>query len=68
LTALKQAEDNEKIIIRVFNPTRETVSGTFKCEFKNAKIVNLNEEPECNADLNNITVKPYQILTLEVEK
>ena len=36
--------------------------------FKNAKIVNLNEEYEKDADLNNIIVKPYQILTIEVEK
>ena len=68
LTALKKAEDSNKIIIRVFNPTNKTVTGAFKCEFKNAKIVNLNEEYESNAELNNITVKPYQILTIEVEK
>jgi len=68
LTALKKAEDSDKVIIRVYNPTNKAVTGTFKCEFKNAKIVNLNEEYESDADLNNITVNPYQILTLEVEK
>ncbi|MBQ3553513.1 MAG: alpha-mannosidase [Clostridia bacterium] len=68
LTAFKQAEDSEKIIIRVYNPTKETVTGAFVCPYKNAKIVNLNEEYEAEADLSNITVKPHQILTIEVEK
>ena len=68
LTAFKQAEDSEKIIIRVYNPTKETVTGAFICPFKNATIVNLNEEYEAEADLTKITVKPHQILTIEVEK
>ena len=68
LTALKKAEDSDKVIIRVYNPTKETVKGEFKCDFKNAKIVNLNEEYEAETDLKNVTVKPHQILTIEVEK
>ena len=68
LTAMKKAEDSDKIIIRVYNPTKETVTGAFRCEFRNAGIVNLNEEYEEDADLKNVCVKPYQIVTIEAEK
>ena len=68
LTAMKKAEDSDKVIIRVYNPTDKAVTGEFKCGFKNGKIVNLNEEYEQDADLKNITLNPYQILTIEVEK
>ena len=68
LTAMKKAEDSDKYIIRLFNPTAKTVKGRLKTIFKNAKIVNLNEEYERDADLSNITVNPYQILTIEAER
>ncbi len=68
LTAFKQAEDSDKIIIRVFNPKDTTIKGEIKGDFKNAYVVNMNEERECEADLKNITVEPYKILTIEVEK
>jgi mannosylglycerate hydrolase len=68
LTAMKKSEDSDKVIIRVYNPTAEAVTGEFKCNFKNAKIVNLNEEYENDADLSNITVNPYEILTIETAK
>ena len=47
LTALKRAEDRDNtFIVRMFNPTDETVSGTLKFfkEVKKAWLTNLNEE------------------------
>ena len=68
LTAMKKAEDSDKVILRVYNPTKQTVTGAFRCEFRNAKIVNLNEEYQEDVSLDRISVKPHQILTIEVEK
>jgi len=68
LTAFKKAEDRESYIIRVYNPLGKEVCGAFKGNFRNAKIVNLNEEYEKDADMNNIKVKPHEILTIEAEK
>ena len=58
--------DIEKDRLHPVKKKRPLAAGTISV--KNAKIVNLNEEYEQDADLNNITVKPYQILTIEVEK
>ncbi len=66
LTALKKAEDSDKYIIRMYNPTEKEIRGELKGEFKNIKTVNLNEEYE--SDTEGITVKPYSIITLEAEK
>ncbi|MBQ7572765.1 MAG: alpha-mannosidase [Clostridia bacterium] len=68
LTALKKAEDSNNLIIRLFNPTKQSVTGEFKGRFKNARAVNLNEEFEKDLDLKEVTVKPYEILTIEAEK
>jgi len=68
LTALKKAEDSDKIIIRLYNPTEETVTGEIKTVFKNAKIVNLNEGDAKDLDLSEISVAPHKIVTIEVEK
>ena len=68
LTAMKKAEDSDRIIIRLFNPTEETVTGEIKTVFKNAKIVNLNEGDAKDFDLSAISVAPHKIVTIEVEK
>ena len=68
LTAMKKAEDSDKYIIRIFNPTAKTVKGAIKTTFKNAKLVNLNEEQEGEINLDKIEVGAYKIITIEVEK
>ena len=68
LTAFKKAEDSDNTIIRVYNPTDKTVKGAIKGAFKSAKAVNMNEEQEGAIDLSDISVAPYKILTIEVEK
>lgn len=68
LTAMKKAEDSDKYIIRIFNPTNKTVKGDIKTTFKNAKLVTLNEEEVGNILFDKIEVAPYKIITVEVEK
>ena len=67
-TAMKKAEDSDKYIIRIFNPTNKTVKGDIKTTFKNAKLVTLNEEEVGNILFDKIEVAPYKIITVEVEK
>ena len=68
LTAFKKAEDSENYIIRVYNPLGKEFCGAFYGQLKNAKAVNLNEEYKKDVDMNNIKVRPYEILTIEAEK
>ncbi len=68
LTAFKKAEDSTKTIIRVYNPTDKAVTGEIKGDFASAVLVNMNEEKEGEINLNKVTVEPYKILTIEVEK
>jgi len=68
LTAFKKAEDSEKLIIRVYNPTDKAVTGAIKGKFNNAAIVNMNEENLGAVSLDNVEVGPYKILTIEVEQ
>lgn len=68
LTALKKAEDSNRYIIRLYNPTDETVRGCVRGRFTNAKFVDLNETFTAEADLTNLTVGPYKIVTIEAEK
>lgn len=68
LTALKKAEDSNRYIIRLYNPTGETVRGCVRGRFTNAKFVDLNETFTAEADLTNLTVGPYKIVTIEAEK
>ena len=68
LTAMKKSEDDDRYIIRIYNPTDITVYGEIKGVFSNAHYVNLNEDFEQKTDLNSIAVEPYKILTIKVEK
>jgi len=68
LTALKKAEDSDRYIIRLYNPTDETVCGCIKGSFANAGFVDMNENFTAKADLTNLTVGPYKIVTIEADK
>ncbi len=74
LSAYKKYEIRKSVIIRLFNPTDETISGSIKCQksIKKARLVNLNEEPrqeipvEKGGEL-SIQVGHKKIVTLELE-
>ncbi len=74
LSAFKQAHDRETFILRVFNPTREPISGTvrFRTPLKAAYLVDLNETriaPVALADASTVPVEaaPGKIVTIELE-
>ncbi len=67
MTAFKKAEDSDAKIIRLFNPTAQTVKGTISGEFTKARLLNLNEEYLSDLDVTEFKVAPYKILTIEVE-
>ena len=75
LSALKQAEDRDTIIVRVYNPTEKDVDGEirfFKSP-KHARLVNMNEEPVEDGDLViedqrvSMTVRAKKIVTMEFD-
>lgn len=67
MTAYKKAEDRNAKVIRLFNPTAQTVKGTISGEFIKARLLNLNEEYLSDLDVTELEVAPYKILTIEVE-
>lgn len=68
VTAIKKAENSDKIVIRMYNPLDKTVTGAIYSSYKNAHLINLNEEYEGNFDLDNISIPSNKIITIEVEK
>lgn len=68
VTAFKKSEDSDKIIIRMYNPVNREVKGAIRCPYKNAHMINLNEEYEGEIDLENVSVPSNKIVTIEVEK
>ena len=68
MTALKKAQDSDRYIIRLYNPTKEPVTGKIKTTLKNPTTVDLNENHECGFDFDNICIEPYKIITIEAEK
>lgn len=70
MSAFKKAEDRDTAVIRVFNPTDETVSSKFEfmSEPKAAYRTNLNEEREEEIDISRpISVGKHKIVTIELE-
>lgn len=73
-SAVKKAERNDSLIIRVFNPTSDGENARIELKYpvKGAKLVNLDEQPTdggfVQADGCSVSVKlpPYRIATLEV--
>jgi len=74
LSALKKAEDREGCILRLYNPTAETVTGEITCAVPvaRARLTNLNEEPLDDLPLQDphrllCEVPAGKILTIELE-
>jgi len=73
LSALKKAEDDDGVIVRVYNTTSRSVQGQLECPwaFKRALETNLNEEPQVELPLTSdhsltFSVNPWQIKTLKL--
>ncbi len=72
LSAIKKSSRSDSLIVRVFNPTENTVTGTisFWKPIQKANLVNLNEkfisEASFMDNLARITVTKNKIMTLEV--
>jgi alpha-mannosidase len=72
ITAFKQAEDNEGIIIRFFNIKHKQVKGliSFYKKIKKCFLTNLSEEIVEELELNNekisIEVPQFKIITLKL--
>jgi mannosylglycerate hydrolase len=73
LSAFKRAEDSDSYILRVFNPTDETLKGkiTMPVELKQVYMANLNEERKEAIKLSSpktfdVTVEKGKIITLEM--
>jgi len=74
VSAFKQAQDRESCILRVFNPTSETITGTvrLKATLKSAHLTDLNETRVSELELldaSSVAVEaaPGKIVTLELE-
>jgi len=74
LSAMKQAEDRDSMMVRIFNPTDKPVGGEL-CFFqppKSARLVNFNEEPSQGGDLIiedkriKVSVGAKKIVTVEI--
>jgi mannosylglycerate hydrolase len=72
LSAIKKSSRNKSLIIRVFNPTEETVSGTIRFwrSIQQANVVDLNEKDLLKADFTGnkikITATKNKIITFDV--
>ena len=74
MSALKQAEDSESVILRLFNPTGNTIEGKviMPKPAKKAYVVNLNEDRQLELPLGSdpgvieVSVKQNKIVTIEV--
>ncbi len=73
LTAVKKSEQNDGVVIRFFNPTEDTISGTLTTLFpiKKAESLKINEESSGEIKLNhkkeiNIKVPKKKIITIKI--
>lgn len=75
LSAFKKAEDSDKIVVRIYNPTKRLIVGAmeFYKEISSALFLNLNEEPIKESDVKfnektvSIELEHKKIITIELE-
>jgi len=69
LSIVKETEDGSGILVRLYNPSNEVVTGSIQFTFKvnRACLTNLNEEEICELKIDHQTVKfkvkPWQIIS-----
>lgn len=75
LSACKQAEQGDNLVVRVYNTTNEELDGrlTFGVPVQSARFVNLNEEPTGDAAQVEgsqvlVPARPFRVLALEVRR
>jgi len=72
LSAIKKSSRDDNLIVRIFNPTEHTVTGTisFWRPIQNATVVNLNEkdisETNVNGNKISVTATKNKIVTLKI--
>jgi len=73
LSALKEAEDRNGVIVRVYNPLGSEIEGTisFQRHVQEAYLAKLNEENVGSLTVRgkrilNLKVKPYEIMTIRI--
>jgi mannosylglycerate hydrolase len=73
ISAIKQAEEGNSLVVRFFNPTAETIKGTARLfrSLKGAKLLNLLEEPQEELNLEDehtvrLEVSPKKIITVRL--
>ncbi len=73
VSCVKLAQDTEQLCIRIYNPTGEKYPETirFAKEVKSAYLANMNEERQCNLNVQDNSVvlemHPFKITTLMIE-
>lgn len=70
LSGIKKTEDRDSVIVRIFNPSQETVSGALYIGATYGKVyeTNINEERITEIDLSTLSVPPGKIMTIEIER
>jgi alpha-mannosidase len=74
IESVKEAEDDETIIVRLYDAFNTTTKATVKFGFDVAKVetATILEESESEVAVNNnsvtLTVKPFEIVTLKVTR
>ncbi len=75
ISTFKQAQDRNSCILRVFNPTKASITGTIriKASLKAAYLTDLNETRASSLELLDrsalrVTAAPGQIVTVELER
>jgi len=73
-STIKQSEERESFIVRLYNPTSEIQNGNlrFATELKTAWYTNLNEQRDSELQIKDknivsITTEPHKIITIEVQ-
>lgn len=72
ISAMKCSEDERGMVIRIFNPTKNTIDETVKLSdaISSVCLTNMNEDPiqemETDGHTINISLPPYKIITLKI--
>ncbi|MDD5014894.1 MAG: glycoside hydrolase family 38 C-terminal domain-containing protein [Atribacterota bacterium] len=74
VSAIKRAEEGEGVILRLFNPSKETIGGEVISNYNLGKVylVNLNEKiireiKDCTEKRFKLWIKPKEIVTINLE-
>jgi len=68
VTSVRPAIDGKSVMVRLYNPTKESSKTKIKCADKNVKVFisNGDEEEKRRSNL-NITMRPFEVVTLKIK-